>query len=114
MKLQYLEIVTPDVDMVCETYAQLHEVKFGESDQALGGARVAGMVNGGKIGVRSPLRDTEEPIVRHYLLVENIEASVDAAKKSGAEIALPPMELPGHGTCAIVIQGGIETGFWQL
>ena len=66
------------------------------------------------LGVRAPLRDTEDPIVRHYMVVEDIQATVDAAAKSGAEVALPPMELAGHGTCAIVIQGGIESGFWQL
>lgn len=114
MKIQYLEIVTPDVDAVCETYSQLHAVQFGENDPSLGGARTAELADGGMLGVRAPLRETENPIVRHYLLVEDIQATVDAAANCGAEVALPPMELPGHGTCAIVIQGGIETGFWQL
>ena len=114
MKIQYLEIVTESVDAVCETYAELHDVTFGEHDPNLGGARIAKMANGGMLGVRAPLRETEAPVVRHYLLVEDIQAVVDAAAKSGAEVALPPMELAGHGTCAIVIQGGIETGFWQL
>ncbi len=114
MKIQYLEIVTPDVNAVCETYAQLHDVEFGESDQDLGGARTATLENGGMLGVRAPLRDDENPIVRPYMLVEDIQATVDAAAKSGAEVALPPMELAGHGTCAVVIQGGIESGFWQL
>lgn len=66
------------------------------------------------IGVRAPLRDTEEAIIRHYMLVEDIQATVEAAEKSGAEIAVPPMLLPGHGTCAIVIYEGIELGYWQL
>lgn len=114
MKIQYLEIVTPDVDAVCETYALLHDVEFGESDQNLGGARTTQLANGGMLGVRAPLRNTEAPVVRHYIVVEDIQATVDAAAKSGAEVALPPMELAGHGTCAIVIQGGIESGFWQL
>ena len=114
MKIQYLEVVTPEVDAVCETYALLHDVKFGESDPALGWARTAKLANGGMLGIRAPLRDTETPIVRHYILVEDIQATVDAAAKSGAEVALPPMELPGHGICAIVIQDGIESGFWQL
>ena len=48
----------------------------------------------------APLRDTEEPIVRPYFLVEDIEASVSTAADSGAEIALPPTELPGYGRCA--------------
>ena len=114
MKIQYLEIVTPEVDAACERYSLLHDVKFGEVDQNLGGARTAKLANGGMLGIRAPLRDTEKSIVRHYILVEDIQATVDAAAKSGAEVAVPPMELPGHGTCAIVIQHGIESGFWQL
>ena len=114
MQIQYLEIVTPDVDAVCETYAQCHGVDFGESDPNLGGARTAVLANGGMLGVRVPLRETENPVVRPYMLVEDIEAAVEAAAKAGAEVAVPPMEIPGHGTCAIVIQGGIDSGYWQL
>jgi len=106
--------VTPEVDAACETYSLLHDVKFGESAPMLGGARVTELENGGKIGIRRPLRDTEKPIVRHYILVNDIQATVEAAEKSGAEVAVPPMELPGHGQCAIVIENGIESGFWQL
>jgi predicted enzyme related to lactoylglutathione lyase len=114
MQIQYLEIVTTEVDAVCATYSQLHDVTFGDGDQNLGGARTAKLANGGMLGVRAPMRDTEAPVVRPYLLVQDIQAAVDAASKSGAEVALPPMELAGHGTCAIVIQGGIESGLWQL
>lgn len=114
MKIQYLEIVTPEVDAVCKTYSQIHNVTFDEGTPNLGGARIAKLTNGGMLGVRPPLRETEQPIVRPYILVEDIQAAVDAAAKSGAEIALPPIELPGYGRCAIVIQGGIESGFWQL
>ena len=60
------------------------------------------------------MHDAEKPVVRPYILVEDIEATVAAAADSGAEIAVPPMKLAGHGTCAIVIQGGIESGLWQL
>ncbi len=114
MHIQYLEIVTPDVDAICKTYSHLHGVTFGDADASLGGARTAKLPNGGLLGVRAPLRDTEEPVVRPYFLVDDIEASVAAAADSGATIALPPMELPGHGTCSIFIQGGVETGLWQL
>jgi predicted enzyme related to lactoylglutathione lyase len=48
------------------------------------------------------------------MLVEDIAASVTAAADAGAKIALPAMELPGHGSCAIVIQGGIDCGLWQI
>jgi len=114
MKIQYLEIVTPEVEAVCKVYSQIHGVTFGEPDPSLGGARTAKLANGGLLGVRGPLRETEEPVVRPYVLVEDIEAALAAAEDSGGEIAVPPMALPGHGTCAIFFQGGIECGLWQL
>jgi len=114
MKIHYLEIVTPDVDAVCAVQARLHGVEFEQNDPNLGGARTAQLANGGMIGVREPLRDTEKPVVRPYLLVEDIQASVDAAAKAGGEVAVPPLAIPGHGMFAIVIQGGIDFGYWQL
>ena len=87
---------------------------FGDPDPNLGGARTAKLNGGGMLGIRGPLRERETPVVRPYVLVDDIVASVTAAADAGSEIALPPMELPGHGTCAIVMQGGIECGFWQL
>lgn len=113
MQIQYLEIVTPDVETVCASYAKLYGVKFSGPVAELGNARTAALPNGGRIGVRAPMRETEEPVVRPYLLVDDIAASVKAAEESGAQIALPPTELPGQGTCAIYIQGGIQHGLWQ-
>ena len=114
MKIHYIEIVTPDVESTCARYAKLHGATFANPDPFLGGARTAEFANGGLMGIRPPLRDDEAPIVRHYVLVDDIEETVKQAEESGALVALPPMELPGHGTCAIVIQNGFETGFWQL
>ncbi len=114
MKLHYLEYVTSDADRVCKQYAGLYGVAFNDPDPALGGARTADLVGGGILGVRAPLRDDELPVVRPYFLVNNIEAAVAKAVEAGGKLALPPMELPGHGTCAIVLNGGIDCGFWQL
>lgn len=113
MKVQYLEFVSTDAEAVCETYEKLYGVKFGEPEPYLGNARTAEMADGSVLAVRSPLRPDETPVVRPYVLVEDIEAVVEKAKEAGAQIALPPMELKGHGTCAIFIHGGIEHGLWQ-
>jgi predicted enzyme related to lactoylglutathione lyase len=113
MKIHYLEIVTKSVDAVCAAYAASNGVQFGEPDAGLGNARTAPMPGGGLVGVRAPLRETEAPVVRPYWLVDDIEAAVAAAVKAGGSIAVPPMKLPGHGTCAIYLQGGIDHGFWQ-
>lgn len=114
MQLQYLEIVTPDVDAVCATYAKVHGLQFGEPEAALGGARTADLAGGGRIGIRAPMHEAEEPVVRPYVLVDDIEAATTAAEEAGAEIAHPPMEIPGHGKFAIFIQGGIHHALWQF
>lgn len=114
MQIHYLEIVTNDVDAVCATYAQVHGVTFGDGDAGLGGARTAPLPGGGLLGVRAPMHETEGPVVRPYLRVDDIEGAAAAAVEQGAEIAHPPMELPGYGTFAIFIQGGNHHGLWQV
>jgi predicted enzyme related to lactoylglutathione lyase len=114
MQVHYLEIVTPEVDAVCATYARLHGVSFGEPEPGLGNARTAPLPGGGLLGVRAPMHETETPVVRPYILVDDIGAAVDAAEAAGCVIAHPPLEIPGHGTFAIFIQGGIHHGLWQL
>jgi len=114
MQIHYLEIVTTDVDASCGLYSAIHGVTFGDADPRLGGARTTKIPDGGMIGIRAPLHDGEKSVTRAYMLVKDIEAAVAAAKASGAKIAVPPMKLPGHGTCAIYIQDGIEAGLWQL
>jgi predicted enzyme related to lactoylglutathione lyase len=114
MQVHYLEIVTNEVDAVCGTYARLHGVTFSAPEAGLGNARTASLPDGGLLGVRAPMHETEEPVVRPYLLVDDVEAAARAAVEGGAEIAHPPMAIPGHGSFAIVIQGGIQHGLWQV
>ena len=114
MKIQYLEIVTKDVGAVCAAYAGAHKVQFGEPVAGLGNARTATLAGGGFVGVRAPLRATEEPVVRPYWLVDDIAAAVAAMVQAGGKLAVPPMEIPGHGMFAICLQGGNDHGLWQL
>lgn len=114
MQIHYLEIVTPDVDASVALYSEIHGVSFSAADENLGGARTAKLTNGGTLGIRAPMRDTETPVVRPYFLVHDIETAVAAAARSGAEIAMTPTEIPGCGKFAIIIQGGIESGLWQV
>lgn len=113
MRVHYLEIVTPDVDGVCETWAAALGAEFGEADPLLGGARTAPMNGGGRVGVRPPMRDDEAPVVRPYWAVEDIDGALERVRSSGGEIAMGPMEIPGQGRFAIYIQGGNDFGLWQ-
>lgn len=114
MRIHYLEIVTREVDAVCAAYAGANGVVFGPPDAGLGHARTAALPGGGMVGVRSPMHESEEPVVRPYWLVGDIEAALAAAVEAGGEVAHPALEIPGHGTFAIYIQGGIHHGLWQL
>lgn len=114
MQIYYLEIVTLEIEAVCRTYSQIHGTVFSEPDPSLGGARTCRLKSGQILGVRAPLSESEEPVVRPYSLVDDIAKAISKAEEDGAVIALPPMEIPGHGTCAIYIQGGVQLGFWQI
>jgi len=114
LRVHYLEIVTPDVDAVCAAYAAGYGLTFGEPELLLGDARTARLPDGGLVGVRGPMRASETPVIRPYWLVEDIRASVHALVEAGVEFAHPPLELPGFGTFAIYIVGGVEVGLWQL
>ncbi len=113
MAIHYLEIVTPDVDAVCAAYGAANQVTFGEPEAALGNARTAPLPGGWRVGVRAPMQAAEQPVVRPYWRVGDIEAAVAAAVGAGAEVIHPPLELPGLGTFAIYVQGGIQHGLWK-
>ncbi len=113
MRIEYLEIVTREVDAVCAAYTAAYGARFGEPVAALGNARTAALPGGGSVGVRAPMRETEEPVVRPYWRVDDVEAAVAAVVKAGGEVALPPTEIPGHGTIAIYLQGGVQHGIWR-
>ena len=103
-----------DVDATCAALENLHGVRFGEPEAALGNARTATLEGGGRVGVRAPMREDEAPVVRPYVLVDDIEAAVKAAEAAGGQVAMPATEIPGHGKFAIYFQGGIQYGLWEL
>ena len=114
VKVHYLEIVSRDVEAVCKAYETVHSVSFGEPNELLGGARTCTLADESIVGVRGPLRDTEEPIVRPYWLVDDVERAVADAQAEGARTAMAPTKIPGKGRFAIYALGGVNHGLWQL
>lgn len=113
MAVHYLEIVSNDVDPLAELYRRLHGLAFGRPEPDLGLARCATQADGSLVGIRSPLAEHEQPLMRTYLTVDDIQHAVHQAEDSGATIAYPPTRQGSWGTFAIVIQGGVEHGLWQ-
>jgi len=113
MKVHYLEIVCGDVAAQCAVFEQVHGLSFGPEVADLGNARVAEAPDGSLIGVRAPLAQHEQPIVRTYLEVDDIEKAVREAESAGAMIAYPPTQQGETGTWAIYILGDVQMGLWQ-
>ncbi|MCU7555324.1 hydroxylase [Alteromonas sp. ASW11-19] len=113
MELHYLEIVSTDVEKACRNYEQLHGVTLSKPDEVLGGARTCEVAGGYMLGIRAPLHTDEQPVVRPYWRVTDIEQAVADLQSHGATLALPPTELPGKGHIAIYLLGGNEHGVWQ-
>ena len=113
MAVHYLEIVSKDMDALTELYQRMHGLSFDPPDPDLGHARVAPQADGSLVGIRKPLAEHEQPIMRTYIAVEDIEQAVREAEESGAMIAYPPNRQGNQGTFAIVIKGDLEHGLWQ-
>lgn len=110
--LHYLEIVSPEVESSA-LYQALWKLDFGEAVADLGNARTAKRADGTLIGVRKPLADHEEPIIRHYMEVSDIEAAAKKAEQQGAMIAYPPTKQGDQGHFCILIHDGLQLGLWQ-
>lgn len=113
LSVHYLEVVTPLVNETCEALGKAHRVTFSEPVAELGNARTARLKDGGRIGVRAPMRTTEAPVVRPYVLVDDIDAALKAAVAAGGQVAMAPTKVPGLCTFAIYVLGGIDHGLWQ-
>jgi len=113
MNVHYLEIVSDDLDTLVALYQQMYGLSFGPPDPDLGQARVATRPDGTLVGIRKPLAAHEQPIMRSYLAVEDIERAAKDAADCGAMVAYGPTTQGQRGTFAIVIQGGVQHGLWQ-
>ena len=114
IKVHYLEIVSTNVEQVCASYEQTLGISFSDMIEELGNARTAALSDGGTLGVRAPMHAAEEPVTRNYYLVADIEKAVEEAGNTGAKIAVPVMDIPGRGKCAILMYGAIQSGLWQV
>jgi predicted enzyme related to lactoylglutathione lyase len=112
--VHYLEIITPDVEAACRLYGDAYGWRFEDMGPALGNSFRASLPDGSLCGIRAPMHEQEKPVVRTYLRVTDIEKAVEEALGLGAELALEPVDIPGHGKIAIYLFGGIEQGLWQL
>jgi predicted enzyme related to lactoylglutathione lyase len=113
MRVHYLEIVCHDVAAQCAALERMHGLSFGAPVADLGQARVAEAPNGSLIGVRAPLAQHEQPIIRTYLEVADIARAVEEAEAAGAVVAYPPTRQGDTGTWAIYVLGDVQIGLWQ-
>ncbi len=112
-QIRYLEIVTPDVDGTIAMFETSGPLTFSEPIAELGNARIADLPDGSQMGIRAPMHEAEQTVTRTYFLTDDIDAATKAAVKAGAELAHPPLEIPGRGKFSIFFHGGNQFGYWQ-
>lgn len=113
VRVHYLEIVCRDVAAQCAALERVHGLTFGAPVADLGGARVANASGGSLIGVRAPLAEHEQPIIRTYLEVDDIAKAIKEAEAAGGVIAYPPTKQGETGTWAIYVLGDVQHGLWH-
>ena len=113
MLVHYVEIVCRDVAAQCAALERVHGLSFGPEEADFGTARVAEAPDGTLIGVRAPLAEHEQPVVRTYLRVEDIARAVEHAEAAGAMTAYGPVQQGDTGTWAIYFLGDAQIGLWQ-
>ena len=113
MAKQYLELVSEDVDALVALHERVHGVSFGAPDPHLGQARVARCADGSLIAIRRPLAAHEQPIVRSYLAVDDIDRAVRDAVTVGAVTVWGPERLGPWGAFAILFHGQLQLALWQ-
>ncbi len=113
MQVEYLEVVTPNVAETCAAYTKLYDICFSEAIEELGNAFVAALANGGRISIRAPMHESEQPVVRPYMLVDNLDKAVTELVSAGAEIIHPATHIPNQGHFAIYLLAGLQFGLWQ-
>ncbi len=64
MRVHYLEFVCSDVAAQCTALQASHGLSFGPAVPELGNARVAEGPDATRVGVRAPLADHGQPIIR--------------------------------------------------
>jgi predicted enzyme related to lactoylglutathione lyase len=111
--MSYVEIVSDEVDALTALYERVYGLSFGQPDADLGNARVASRPDGSLVGIRKPLASHEQPIMRVYVAVDDIQKAVKTAEDNGAVVAYPPTRQGARGTFAILISGGVQHGLWQ-
>ncbi len=115
LAVEYLEIVTSDVEGTIQLLEKTHGVTFSEPNPGLGGARTAALRGGGRLGVRGSLAEHDIPVVRPYFLVPDLDAAVEQARAGGGEVAMGPTDIPpGPDKFSIFFLGGVQHGlYWR-
>ena len=97
MLVQYLEIVTPDVDETCSALEKMHGVTFSAPVAEFGNARTAALKGGGMIGVRAPMREDEHPVVRPYVLLMTSRPHSRPLGRRAPSLRTRPWRFPATG-----------------
>src|SRR5438105_2833837 len=94
------EIASKNAKQQQEFYAKLFDWKINADNPMNYGVVETGGSGGINGGIFAP-NDPGPTWVTFYVLVDDLQAYLDKAESLGAKTVVPPMPIPGHGSCAL-------------
>jgi predicted enzyme related to lactoylglutathione lyase len=111
----FFEIISADADRARRFYADLFGWQ-GDADPAMGGyALIDTGAGDGSIGGGIGSDDDDQPGVRIYMRIDDLEKYLGRAEELGGTRLVPPTDLPGgYGQIAMFADpDGNRVGLWK-
>jgi uncharacterized protein len=110
----WVDIGSPNIDEAASFYQELFGWNVAGSDDTFGGYRTCELDESPVAGIGPQQNENQPPWWMTYFSVEDIVASVETAKKLGAEIAVESAELGTIGKLAVLVDPtGAVFSLWQ-
>lgn len=114
----WIDLMTSDLTRSSEFYAALFDWTYEAGDEEKYGGYVMAFKDGKSVAglMQSGAQSEGRPDMwTTYLRVDNIEASIAAARDAGAIIYMEPMDVPEQGKLAMLADpSGAAVGLWEF
>lgn len=114
----WIDLMTSDIDRSRKFYTALFGWEYEVGDEAMYGGYTMAFKDGKSVAGLMQSGDESEgrpDMWTTYLRVDNIDASINAARDAGAIIYMDPMDVPEQGKMAMLGDpSGAAVGLWEF
>lgn len=110
----WADVAVPDVPAALAFYGAVLGWEFTDLGEELGHYTIA-RVGGRDAAAIGPVQDPAQPAAwTLYLATDDADATAKAVEAHGGTVLVPPMDVPGNGRMAVVLDAtGAAVGLWE-